>query len=342
MIPLQRMSSRQKDKFIENVLRMSENVDGNEGFARTASSPISSAIMDKAESQLNNTLNGLNGLKRVAFAMQVPLKSRLDYVAVGRNRLLLVDEMPQGDFPTYDLDIPEFGAVTVAARGTAPIFQANIKRITFPTFPIAINHTIKYEEIQIRRYPAFDRAKERSAIAVAITEDDQIIGVVKKASEVGVNPIQHTLATQLTRTQLADAFGTIYTNQLVVGTVLMHPKRYADVLKFGTGGSTDFDQVSVNTIIETGLFGVIYGARLLVTTRVPVGANDTAGMTGTAGSVYVCTTPDKLGRLPERKAVEVKIFDDIMQQQYAIMSWEQVGMGVFNTGGVVKMDYTNS
>ena len=61
---------------------------------------------------------------------QVPLKDRLDYVAVGR-KMLLIDELPQGEVPQYDLDIPEFGAVKIAARGAAPIVEANIKRVEF-------------------------------------------------------------------------------------------------------------------------------------------------------------------------------------------------------------------
>jgi len=80
----------------------------------------------------------------------------LDYVAVGR-KLLLVDELPQGEIPAYDLDIPEFGAVRVGARGVPPVHEANIKRIEIPTWSLTVDHTIKWEEITVRRYPAFDR-----------------------------------------------------------------------------------------------------------------------------------------------------------------------------------------
>jgi len=325
MIGLGQLSTRQKDLFIKNLLKMSESILGDENFKREAGVGIptvpTQAMLDKAESAFNAIFSGPNGLKRTAFAMQVPLKNRLDYVAVGRNRILLVDEIPQGEFPIYDLDIPEFGAVTVAARGTAPVFQANIKRIQFPTFPVSIDHTLKWEEIQIRRYPAFDRAKERCAIAVAIAEDDEILRVLDTAATVGPNTPVTTA--QITRYSLADAFKQILQRQLIVGSVVMNPAQYADVLKWNT---TDLDQVSVNTIIETGLFGSIYGAKLLVSTRVPV------------GKAYVITTPDKLGRIPERKAVEVKIFDNIPLQQYDIVSWEQIGVGIHNTAGVVPVN----
>lgn len=318
------LSVRQKDDFLRQLFKVSSNMGGEVGFTRSAAggSPVSppSALLAQANKQFDAVFAGPNGLKRTAFAMQVPLKNRLDYVAIGRNRVLLVDEIPQGEFPIYDLDIPEFGAVTIAARGTAPLFQVNIKRIQFPTFPISVDEELKWEDIQIRRYPAFDRAKERAAIAMAIGEDDEIFAAVQAAATL-VNPA--IVAASLTRFVLADAFKTIFANQLIPATVLMNPFQYGDVLKWN---STDVDQVTVNTIVETGLIGSIMGARFLVSTRVP------------QGKVFVLTTPDKFGRLPERKAVEVKIFDNIPKQQYDIVGWEQIGVGTFNNSGIVEID----
>jgi len=252
--------------------------------------------------------------------MQVPLKNRLDYVSVARNKILLVDEIPQGEFPIYDLDIPEFGAVVVAARGEPAHFMANIKRIQFPTFPISIDHELKWEEIQIRRYPAFDRAKERVAISMAIAEDDLVISALALAVANGPNTTLTSSA--VTRYAIADAFKQILGQQLIVGGVLMNPAQYGDILKWNTA---DLDQVSVNTIVETGLFGSIYGANMIVSTRCP------------AGTVYVFTTPDKLGRIPERKGVEVKVFDNVPKAQFDIVGFEQIGIGIHNTNGIVAI-----
>ena len=65
----------------------------------------------------------------------------------------MVDELPQGEIPQYDLDIPEFGAVRIAGRGIPPIHEANIKRIQIPTWSLSVNEVIKWEDITIRRYP---------------------------------------------------------------------------------------------------------------------------------------------------------------------------------------------
>ena len=90
--------------------------------------------------------------------------------------------------------------------------------------------------------------------------------------------------------------------------------------------STEIDQVSLNVIVETGQFGVLHGTRLIVSTKL------------TDQSVFLLTTPDKLGRIPERKAVEVKVWDNVPQQRYDIVSWEQIGIGIHNTAGVVRHD----
>ena len=243
------------------------------------------------------------------------------YVAVGRNRIFLVDEVPQGDVPFYDLDIPEFGAVAIGARGEPPHFMANIKRVQFPTFPITIDHEMKWEEIQVRRYPAFDRAKERVAIAMAIAEDDLIFSTLATAAVNGPNT--SFTASSVTRYALADAFKQILTNQLIIGGVAMNPAQYADILKWNTA---DLDQVSVNQIIETGLFGSIFGAKMIVSTRCPV------------GKVFVFSTPDKNGRLPERKGVEVKVFDNIPKAQYDVVGFEQIGIGCHNTSAITQFN----
>lgn len=263
-----------------------------------------------------------DGMRRLAFAMHPVLKQRLDYHAIGRNNVLIVDDIPTGDVPFYDLDIPEFGAVFLAGRGEPISVQANVRRIQFPTSAVAALQSVPYEDITIRRFPLFDRAKERVAIAIAITEDDAIIGVggvVETAAAVGPNSI--VSATSLTRNVLAELWKRITRNQLQVGAYIMHPVQYAEILKWS---ANELDQVTLNRQIETGLIGGYYGVPLLVSNRV------------NEGKIFAITTPDKLGRLPERKTVEVKIFDHINRLRYDILGWEQIGLGIYNTAGVAE------
>jgi hypothetical protein len=298
-----------------------EQLWANTSFVKKAAAetvPVSPEIAEQAWAKL---LASPNWAKRVAFVMQTPLKNRLDYVAVGR-KLLLVDELPQGEIPVYDLDIPEFGAVKIAARGTAPIVETNVKRVEFPTFPISVNDVVKWEEISIRRYPVFDRAKERTAIASAIAEDLEIFKLIKAASDVSPNtPID--VARPLSRNYFAKLYATIAKMQLIPSVYIMNPVYYEDILSWD---AKDLDQVSLNVIIETGQFGVLHGVKLILATKME------------EGYIYGLTTPDKLGRLPERKSVEIKIWDNVPQQQFDIVAWEQIGMGIHNTHGVTRLN----
>jgi len=322
-------SKKQQENFIMQIAQAMGNMKkggllGTHGFGRAASFPIMAGVPEaKMEALFTQMVNGgPQGLRRMAYTLQLPLKTKLDYVSVDR-KCILVDEMPQGDFPIYDVDIPEFGAVKLSALGSPITFETRIKRTQAPTFVLGIDEPVKYEDISVRRYPVFDRAKERVAIAMAIAEDDEFLRVLAAASAVSPNTI--LTGSSVSKNLLADLVGQIIKNQLVASTILMNPVEYTDLLKFS---SADLDQVTLNAVVETGYFGSIFGMQLIVSTRVPV------------GHVYCLTTKDKLGRLPERKKVEVKIFDNVPQGQYDIYGWEQIGVIIHNPAGVAELVVT--
>jgi hypothetical protein len=298
---------------------------GDDGIDVKAGSPVvPTNALRELESMFEQELQRPDGLRRIAFAMHPVLKRRLDYHAIGRNNVLLVDEITTGDVPFYDVDLPEVGAVFVAGRGEPIRVTSNVTRIQFPTSALPIVHSVNYEELSVRRYPVFDRAKERAAIAVAIGEDDAILGlngVMDAASNVGPNSV--VSAATLSRFVIAELGKRIVNNQLIFASVIMHPVQYAETWKWS---ANELDQVTLNKVTETGALGRIFNANLMLSTRVD------------RDRVYALTTPDKFGRLPERKAVEVKVFDNVPHMRYDILAWEQVGFGVFNTAGVARAD----
>jgi len=310
---------KQYQAIVEALMRTASQND--EGLNVQGASPaVAAGTANPLAQVVEQELARPNGLQRIAFAMHPVLKRRLDYHAIGRQHILVVDEITTGDVPFYDLDLPEFGAVATAGRGEPIQFFSNVKRIQFPTSAYSAIQQVAYEDITIRRYPLFDRAKERVAIGIAIAEDDAILGtngVVDIASQKGPNGT--VTGTNLNRFILAELYKKIVNNQLQLGAYLMHPVQYGELLKWS---ANELDQVSLNKITETGMVGGYFGARLLTSIRVP------------KNKVFALTTADKLGRLPERKAVEVKVFDDVLRLRYAIMAWEQVGFGIFNTAGV--------
>ena len=319
------LNNRQKDQLIENILKLVSKQGGSafaaqSGMPRTAASTEVGNVDPKQKEALFNFLfTGPNGLKRVAYAMQAPLKQLLDYHGLGR-RLLKVDPIPQGEFPIYDKDIPEFASVRVANFGTPPMVETSVKRLQFPTFQLA-----RYEDIQVRRYPIFDRAKERVAISMAIAEDREVFNILNVASVVGPNPaVTMAAGPFLSRSVLAEAYGVLAGNQLQPAQVVMSPQRYSDLLKYT---SDEVDQVTLNATTETGSIGVFMGLQLLVSTKLP-----------DPNTAYMVTTPDKIGRIPLRKELEVKVFDNAPKTSFNIVGWEVIGFGIHNSFGVVRIE----
>jgi hypothetical protein len=323
------LNNKQKDQLIENIAKLVSKSGGpyGSGLSRTAANgavEVGNVNATKKEELFNILFTGPNGLKRVAYAMQAPLKELLDYHGLGR-RLIKVDPIPQGEFPIYDKDIPEFASVRVANAGTPPQVETRVKRVQFPTFQLAKNARVNYEDIQVRRYPLFDRAKERVAISMAIAEDREIFNLLNVASLVGPNPaVKMAAGPFLSRSVLAEAYGLLAGNQLQPAQLVMHPTRYADILKYT---SDELDQVTLNTVTETGSLGVYFGLQMLVSTKVP-----------DKDVVFLVTTPDKIGRIPVRKELEVKIFDNAPKTAFNVVGWQIIGFGIHNSFGVVRIE----
>lgn len=318
---------------IDNLQLWSDTALVRKASANVVTASEQEAINAKREQTFNMYWNSPEGVKRIAFAMSGPLKTRLDYVGIGR-KLLMVDTIPAGEIPFYDLDMPEFGAVKIAARGQAPVFEQAIKRITVPTFEVTVNEVIKKMELSVRRYDVFNRAKERAAISMAIAEDDLVFELVKTAAVTGNKTMEEYgggTVGYVTKADFAEMYGKISERQLITKTYLMGPRVQADILKWN---ADELDQVSLNIQLETGNFGSIFGVRTVVATRLDQTLKKVDSSLDGKKPIFALTSPDKLGRMPERKAVEVSIFDNIPKLEFSIVGYEIIGMSIYNCGGV--------
>jgi len=315
------MNTPNKDLLLEELVKLIQKVDPNQKIVKIAGvQPVPLAVK---EEYFNIIWSGPNRLMKVAQVLQRPLKERIDYHGIGRN-LLLVQEIAPGDIPYADKDIAEFAAVVSSSFGGFPIIDTKIKRVVFPTFDIRRAFPVYYSETYIRRYPYFDRAKERVAIALAISEDAEIFKLLDYASHVGPNP-WITGSTIFSRNDLADSLGLLESNQLVGATVVMHPIRYSNIRKWA--GGTELDIVTFNVITETGRVGTLLGLNLLVSTKCDPNA------------VYICTTADKLGRIMVRKDVETKVMDHALRGAYFVVGWVNEGFGIHNSYGIYRIEY---
>ena len=107
------------------------------------------------ERMFNEIWTGPNRLFRVAQLFHKPLKKLNDYYGVAR-KAIYVDTMPAGEIPAYDKDIPEFASVKIAMKGAPPQVETDIQRVLAPTFDLSKTERVRYSDVQIVRYPAFD------------------------------------------------------------------------------------------------------------------------------------------------------------------------------------------
>ncbi len=312
-----------KDKIIETLMKYAQrnSVLGTEFNKKASVTEVGNWTEAEKDKLFTAIFNGPNGLQRVAYAMQAPLKELLDYQGIGR-RLLKVDPIPQGEIPVYDKDIAEFASVRVANLGEPPLVETSVKRVMFNTVNLARKARVSYEDIEVRRYPVFDRAKERIAISMAIAEDTEVFKLLEVASSVGPNP-PIAVGPTINRAALAQGYSTIASKQLQPASVVMSPKKYGDIIALN---SVELDQVTLNMTTSTGQIGVMLGMNLLISTKLP-----------NPDKVYVTTTPDKLGRIPLRKELQVYIFNNVPMAAYDVIGWELIGFGIHNTYGVVAL-----
>lgn len=254
--------------------------------------------------------------------MTEPLRSKLDYVGIGR-KLIETDLLPQGVVPVYDKDFAETPAVKISARGNPATVEGWSERIEVPTFEIATLRSIKYAEISIRRFNALDRTKDKAAFELKIAEDDEIFSLIAAAATTSAQNVN--VATAITVSGIADAMAQVEQHRLVAGNILMHPLKFAGVRKWNF---EDLDQVNFQALLETGLFASIFGANIYVSDR------------ASSSAIYTMALPKQLGRMPIRYDVEIKPFDYPPEREVLFSVYENVGMSIYNTNGVCKITIT--
>lgn len=317
-----KLDAAQKDAILNKLAELG-NIAGGNGIAKKAST-LSATDKEMIVSQLFKDPSG-RGLKRVAYAMTEPLRTKLDYIGIGR-KLIETDLLPQGVPAHYDKDFPEIPAVKVSARGNPPTVEGFADRVEVETFEIATVRSIKYQEISIRRFNALDRTKNKAAFELKIAEDDAIFSAINTAAT--TSALNTNVSGNLSRASLATAFANVEGGRLAVGNVLMHPVGFRGIR--GTWTNADLDQVNIQGLVETGWMASVWNSKIYVTDRLDQISNG-------KNLVYVLALPTQLGRFPIRYDVEVKPFDYPPERVVMFSVYENVGITVYNTAGVATV-----
>lgn len=291
-----------------------------------STSNVSNAVKQKI---ISDYIKTAAGRQMLAASMTQPLRTRRDYMSVGR-KTFLVEQLPDGALPIYDKD-PDVTAYVVGEEGENILAITKPRRVIFPLFEIASNPEIPLTQIKERRFDLIERSQDLGRAMIQAAEDERVFSVLDAIAlngfdslPGGTNP-DIPVAAPLNGAVLADAWSLIERHDLRVARVFMNARDYADIRKFGRD---ILDIESQATLLKTGLQATLWGAQVITSRLVP------------AGTVYVCCEPEMFGRIPVRTELTVLSADDPKARTIGFSIFENLGIGAFNPRGLVRLQVT--
>jgi hypothetical protein len=265
-------------------------------------------------------------------AMANPIRRNLDYQGVAR-KALVVDPLPQGALPVYDRDI-DVAAVVVSSNGSAPESRVFGDRVTVPEFEVVSNPTVRIAEVKRRRFNVIDRAQQKARQEIQAQEDANVFAALAFAGDTtlgGENAIVDL--DPLATSQSLEKLGMLNLKRqidrwdLVTSKYFLNINEFTDILAWesaGTtqGGGSQVDPVTQRELLQTGLYGHIFGADIVVSKVVP------------AGRAFACADPEFVGVMPVRQDIEVLPADEPKQLKLGWVVNEIIGIGIVNPRGV--------
>jgi hypothetical protein len=274
---------------------------------------------EEKEYLIAKALETEEGRVALAQAMANPIRTSLDYQGVGR-KLLVIDPLPQGSLPVYDKDV-DAKAYVISKRGQVPDQLIEGDRIQVPTFEIVSYPQVRYSQVKERRFNVIDRAQQRAKSDIMAVEDQEIFSLVDQAATTGVNAVTVS-STGLTREALTQAFKEVEKHDLVVTKIVMNAQAFADIRAWG---QNEFDPVTQHEVLQTGLFGHIWTADILISKKVPL------------NTVYVLADPEFVGVMPIRQDIQVIPADKPEELRLGWVIYEEIGLGIVNSMAVSKI-----
>ena len=151
-------------------------------------------------------------------------------------------------------------------------------------------------------------------------EDETCFSLIEAASN-AVNPVT-TVTGGLSRDAIASAFREVEKHDLAVTKIVMNAQAFADIRKWG---QNEFDPVTQHEVLQTGTFGRLWSAEILLSKKVPLNA------------VYVLADPEFVGVMPIRQDIQVIPADDTRRLRVGWVVYEEIGMSVVNAMSVAKI-----
>jgi hypothetical protein len=238
-------------------------------------------------------------------------------------RFFEIDVLAQGQIARYDKDISGF-ASTVAKRAETVDFIVEGEYVEPDTWEIFAPAGVRLSQIQQRRFNVLDRMQEKIRIQVQLEEDTQFLALCNTTvnANTGNNSVATISAsTGLTKANLNSIRTQVQKWDLPCYAFLMNFKTYSKIAEWGT---SDFDPVTMREVLQSGLYGQIWGIDIIVSRLV------------SDYTVYAMTEPRYFGVLPIRSDLILMPDDEPKRALIAYVGYEEIGMTIVNSNGIAK------
>jgi hypothetical protein len=180
------------------------------------------------------------------------------------------------------------------------------------------------KEIQQRRFNILDRMQEKIRIQVQIEEDTQFLALLNTTVNANTGNNSTTTissSTGLTKANLNSIRTQVQKWDLPCYAFLMNFKTYSKIMEWGT---SDLDPVTIREILQSGLYGTIWGIDIIVSRLV------------SDYTVYAMSEPRYFGILPIRTDLILMPDDEPKRAKIGYVGYEEIGMTIVNSNGVAK------
>lgn len=278
--------------------------------------------MEQKEAYLGAMIDSSEGRRKIAASMVSPLRTQILYKSVGR-KALVVDPLPQGVLPYYDKDV-DVTAIMLAEDGETNEAVVRGERVTANLFTLGVNPKVPITQVKERKFAVLRRTQDKAVASIAELEDTRIFSAMEDAC--AVNDLTTiNVAGYLDRDSMADAFAQIEAQRLRVANIFMNPLDFSDIRKWGRD---QLDPQSQRDLLLSGVKASLWDANITLSSVI------------TQGTVYVCTEPEYLGVMPVRIELTVWPADDPDNRLIGWSIFEQIGLLIHNTNGVIDINIT--
>jgi hypothetical protein len=274
-------------------------------------------IVTSAQRQqaINRLLSSRQGRQRIAATVQGPLRKLRDYVSIAR-RAYMIDDLPDGALPIYDMD-PNIGGYVVSEAGDSILSVFDSTRLMVPLYELAALPTVPITQVKERRFDVINRIKQKARAQMFRTEDRVIFAAIVAAATANT-PLAVATA-EFSMDTMADAFAGVEQHGLRVDKIFFNPNQIPVIR---TAGRDFLDFETQRELLQTGFLGTLWGAQVHISMEVP------------AGTVLIVAEPEYFGVMPIRIDLTVIPADDPRKREFGWSLFANQGTAIHNPQGV--------